>query len=168
MDLVADVLQQANVKKLKLATLKLTGTESKTETKSVSTEFRRATAAHKLKYSQSVAKLEFAKDQSRVPGYESSSAEIPPPTRDAQKAAAMRGLETVLATKMVEAMMPKDQDELYGEGTAGEIWRGFHIETMGMALSSQGLFSSSKHEAAKISGDTVKRLQAKMIVPYAG
>lgn len=168
MDLVADVLQQANAKKLKLATLKLTGAESKTATKGASAEFGRATAALKPKFAPSVAKLDFTKDQSRVPGYASSDAEVSPPTREAQKAAAMRGLETVLATKMVEAMMPKDQDELYGEGTAGEIWRGFHIETMGKALASQRLFSTSAQETAGASADTGNLRRSKMIVPYAG
>jgi hypothetical protein len=168
MDLVADVLQQANAKKLKLATLKLTGAGGKTATKGASAEFEGATGALKPKFAQNVAKLEHTKDQSRVPGYASNDTELSPPTRETQKAAAMRGLETVLATKMVEAMMPKDQDELYGEGTAGEIWRGFHIETMGKALASQRLFSTSVQETAGSSADTGTLRRTKMIAPYAG
>lgn len=168
MDLVADVLQQADVNKLKRATLKLVGTEKKTIAKGPSVEFLRVSAAHKPKDTQAVAKHEFKKDQSRVPGYKLDSVEPSPSSRETQKAEAMRGLETILATKMVEAMMPKDQGELYGEGTAGEIWRGFHIETMGKALASQRLLSNSPNEIGNAGENTIRNVRTKKIMPFAG
>lgn len=168
MDLIADVLQQADITKVKLATLKLVGSQEKRIAKGHSADFQTIGAAHKPKDTQAVAKLEFRKDQSRVPGYQLDG-EIPSTSsRENKKAEAMRGLETILATKMVEAMMPKDQGDLYGEGTAGEIWRGFHVETMGKALASQGLLSSTATEVGKSSEGTFKNRRTKSIVPFAG
>lgn len=40
---------------------------------------------------------------------------------------AMQGLQSALLSTMVDAMVPKEQVSLYGEGTAGEIWRGFQV-----------------------------------------
>jgi hypothetical protein len=168
MDLVADVLQQADVKKLKLATRKLVGTEDRAIAKGPTTDFQAVSAVHNRKNAQSVARLEFKKDQSRVPVNGQDGPAPAAPSREAQKNEAMRGLETVLATKMVEAMMPKDQSELYGEGTAGEIWRGFHIDTMGKALASQRLFSTSGNEVVNATEDADGKGRPKPIVPFAG
>jgi hypothetical protein len=166
MDLVADVLRQADVTKLKLATSKLIGLKDFIPGKINNSEFRKISNHYANKDLSSVVAADFAKDQSRVPGNGSKISNTKP--ENISKKAAMRGLEDVLATKMVEAMMPKDQVKLYGDGTAGEIWRGFHIETMGKALASQGLFATAADRGGQTGLDTEKKLRTKMIVPFAG
>ncbi len=83
------------------------------------------------------------------------------------KQRAMLELETVLATKVVEAMMPKDQSRIYGDGTAGETWRGMHIEVMGKALATQGLFSTSRNDSASPANSSENEKPIR-IVPFAG
>ncbi len=168
MDLIADVLQQADVKKLRLATVKLLGSKVKLAAKMPSSDFRTLSATHDSKLLETVAKVEFKKDPSRLPGSGLESAGSLPPSREDQRKEAMRGLETVLATKMVEAMMPKDQNELYGEGTAGEIWRGFHIDSLGKALAGRQLLSTSADDVRNAGEDAGGNMRSKMIVPFAG
>lgn len=168
MDLVADVLQQANANKVKVATAKLAGSASMMAAKLPPTHSQRPVAALNFKHVQTVVSAEFKKDQARIAGENSGGVPSPSKPLDTQKKEAMRGLEAVLATKMVEAMMPDDQSGLYGEGTAGEIWRGFHIDTMGKAMASQGLFSSSANAVTGNSGGSRGTGRNKLIVPFAG
>jgi hypothetical protein len=79
----------------------------------------------------------------------------------------MRNLETLLATKVVEAMLPKDQSRLYGEGTSGEIWRGLHIETMGKALASKGMFANLTGDPMTLGSLVDEKRWAGTIVPFA-
>ena len=167
MDLVGDVLKQADAAKLSIATRKL---EQFSRTKKVvvsEKEFRVAMEPRKLKGMELQGLKVSGKDQSRVPSTDSES-EVAIETSGKRTDVAMRGLETVLATKMVESMMPKDQSRIYGDGAAGEIWRGMHIEVMGKALASQGLFSTSKdvQDDGKILDLGPKKI--KSVVPFAG
>jgi peptidoglycan hydrolase FlgJ len=167
MDIVADVLKQADAAKLKVATQNIERLAQGKTAKLSKQQFRLPT---KVVPSDQVAltkSKKMNKDQSRVSGSAEGETASVPENRQAAKNAAIRGLETVLATKMVEAMMPKDQSRIYGEGTAGEIWRGFHIDAMGKALSSQGLFSTSEDDATPddLTGQPFR--QRRTIVPFA-
>ncbi len=168
MDLIADVMMHADAAKLKTATQsleKLSRAKLKPKTEEV---FQTVNDAPKSSVSALRNESAFAKDQSRVHGIDGDDALLTGKTRDASRKEAMRGLETVLATKMVEGMMPKDQSRLYGEGTAGEIWRGLHIDAMGKALASQGLFSTSKNDTMTVDDVTPPTKKTKLIVPFAG
>jgi peptidoglycan hydrolase FlgJ len=149
LDLVADVLQQADVSNLKQATLKLNGAAKPTFAEIAQNS---APAIE--------GKAFLRKDQARLTVSEND----PKLAKILEgKHKVMRGLEAMLATKMVEAMMPRGQDELYGEGTAGEVWRGFHIEAMGQAIADQNMLNISKRPQ-----NEEQRSQAKTIKPFAG
>lgn len=100
--------------------------------------------------SPKLPKFAALKDQSRLP--ESESADDP------KVKAAMHKLEAMLAAKMVEAAMPKDQSHIYGEGVAGDVWRGLQIEAMGAAIADGGLLS--------VTGGASQARRP--IVPFAG
>ena len=166
MDIVADVLKQADAAKLKVATQNIERSAQGKTVKLSKQQFRLPTKVAPLEQVALTKSKNVNKDQSRVPGsVEGDSASVPE-SRQAAKIVAMRGLETVLATKMVEAMMPKDQSRIYGEGTAGEIWRGFQIEAMGKALAGQGLFSTSKDDATPKDLTNQPSRQRRTIVPF--
>jgi hypothetical protein len=46
----------------------------------------------------------------------------------------MVALEGTLMTKFVDEMLPKSSHALYGEGLAGDTWRGFEVDQLGSAL----------------------------------
>jgi len=48
-------------------------------------------------------------------------------------------------------MLPKDSEALYGEGTAGEIWKGMMAEQLGAALAKGGGIGI----AARMSGEGI-------------
>lgn len=168
MDLIADVLQQADVTKQKLAALRLTGASGKKATRNIAADFQKDTLQIDNKKGRSIAAAEFKKDQARLPGYALVGIGADSSSPNDPKAKAMRALETVLATKMIEGMMPKDQHELYGEGTAGDVWRGFHIEAMGKALADQRLFATSGDESTSRDQQHTRSGRARVIVPFAG
>ena len=167
MDIVADVLKQADAAKTKVAMQNIERLAQGKTAKLSKQQFRLPT---KVSPSDQVAlnkSIKVNKDQSRVSDSAEGAKALVPDSRQAAKNAAMRGLETVLATKMVEAMMPKDQSRIYGEGTAGEIWRGFHIDALGKALAGQGLFSTSNDDATPNDLTNQPFKQRRTIVPFA-
>ena len=168
MDIIADVMSKADPAKLQIATQQLENL-ARTKTNGQAGRKFQVTANSLAANEPTLRKVvKFLKDQSRIPGGEDGEFLSPSAKNQASKKAAMRGLETILATKMVESMMPKDQSRLYGEGTAGEIWRGFHIEAMGKALAEDGLFETMK-EAEKSSEPNEKALKkTRSILPFAG
>jgi peptidoglycan hydrolase FlgJ len=148
MDIVADVLRKADPAELQAATLRL-GRKGDATVKGTQS----ARAQTDASFSRSV---HLAKDQARLSGHVVKQADT-----------GMRGLENVLASKMVEAMLPEDQKSIYGDGTAGEVWRGFQIEMMGKALASQGLLSLASRTSAAHGHDLPNSSQFK-IRPFAG
>lgn len=48
---------------------------------------------------------------------------------------AYKGLEQLVLQRMVEAMLPKDAGELFGHGTAGDIWRSMLAEQLAAQIS---------------------------------
>ena len=168
MDLITDALMHADVAKLKVATRKIAGLAHKSSGELKGTSFQKVSETKKHANVFIAAAATIEKDHSRVPSFGDDQVASDSEPRVAAKKAAMRKLETVLATKMVEGMMPKDQSKLYGAGTAGEIWRGLHIEAMGKALASQGLFATSKNEVDGLDQRSVIPQRTKTIVPFAG
>lgn len=168
MDIVADVLKQADPAKLKIATRQIEEFARQRDCKICKDQFQLVSSFDEINRTAPLKNVHFRKDQSRVPGGTEDGLASQLETRDTARKAAMKGLETVLATKMIEGMMPKDQSRLYGEGTAGEIWRGLHIEAMGKALASQGLFATSKGESTSVDQLNEKSKKTKLIVPFAG
>jgi peptidoglycan hydrolase FlgJ len=79
---------------------------------------------------------------------------------------AMRELETVLAKNMVSAMMPKDQSRLYGEGMAGDVWRGFQLDVMGKAIADEGLLSG--RQGGRQDADSKPSRGAPVVTPFSG
>lgn len=168
MDLVGDVLKQADSAKLKVATEYLKGLSQDRKIAVAEKNFRKEIRPAALNRDELHGVRSSAKNQSRLSG-SGAAVDLAADTSGKRRTKeAMRGLETVLATKMVESMMPKDQSRIYGDGTAGEIWRGMHIEIMGKALASQGLFSTSDDKPAGSDLSPLRIKNTKMIVPFAG
>jgi hypothetical protein len=49
--------------------------------------------------------------------------------------APMISLESLMMSKLVDQMMPKDKDSIYGSGLAGDTWRGFAVNQMSDTIS---------------------------------
>jgi peptidoglycan hydrolase FlgJ len=168
MDLIADVMQQADILKLKTATLKLKGFADRKLATAPGEAFKKVNSMKSPSVIEHAKSAIMTKDQSRLSGTENTDLALKTQKLHTSKKAAMRGLEAVLATKMVESMMPKDQSDVYGKGTAGEIWRGFHIDQMGKALASKGLFGPPEAVVTANDGRFLQPSRAKAIVPFAG
>ena len=50
----------------------------------------------------------------------------------------LRKFETMVLQNFVKSMMPSESEQIYGEGTAGEMWRGMMADQLGDALSKGG------------------------------
>lgn len=59
--------------------------------------------------------------------------------------------EAMILQSFIGDMLPKDSEALYGEGTAGEIWKGMMAEQLGAALAKGGGIGI----AARMSGDGI-------------
>ena len=46
----------------------------------------------------------------------------------------LRKFETMVLQNFVKSMLPAESEEVYGKGTAGEIWRGMMADQLGEAL----------------------------------
>ena len=50
----------------------------------------------------------------------------------------LRKFETMVLQNFVKSMMPTESEEIYGKGTAGEMWRGMMADQLGEALGKGG------------------------------
>jgi flagellar protein FlgJ len=50
----------------------------------------------------------------------------------------LRKFESMVLQNFVKSMMPAESEELYGKGTAGEMWRGMMADQLGEALAKGG------------------------------
>ena len=50
----------------------------------------------------------------------------------------LRKFESMVLQNFVKSMLPTDSEEIYGKGTAGEIWRGMMAEQIGDVLAKGG------------------------------
>jgi hypothetical protein len=67
----------------------------------------------------------------------------------------MVALEGTLMTKFVDEMLPKSNHALYGEGLAGDTWRGFEVEQLGSALAkSDPLNFAPRPETIRLSANS--------------
>jgi Rod binding domain-containing protein len=66
----------------------------------------------------------------------------------------LRKFESMVLQNFVKSMMPTESEELYGKGTAGEMWRGMMADQLGEALAKGGGIGIAASLAGK-SGITV-------------
>ena len=66
----------------------------------------------------------------------------------------LRKFETMVLQNFVKSMMPTESEEIYGKGTAGEMWRGMMADQLGEVLSKGGGIGIAE-SLAKKSGVTV-------------
>ena len=74
--------------------------------------------------------------------------------------------EAMMLRNFVEEMMPKQTASLYGEGTAGEIWRSMQVDYMSQEMAKSGGIGiasllSSNHSASSdsVSSNSINRIQ---------
>ncbi|MBG1233171.1 hypothetical protein [Aestuariivirga litoralis] len=92
-----------------------------------------------------------------------------------RKADAMVALEGALMTKMVDSMMPKDENSVYGNGIAGETWRSFAVDQMGKTMAKGDLLNFNRKEASATPSQAVNLFgqgfgapNEMKITPFAG
>lgn len=61
----------------------------------------------------------------------------------------LRKFETMVLQNFVKSMMPTESEELYGKGTAGEMWRGMMADQLGEALAKGGGIGIAESLAGK-------------------
>jgi hypothetical protein len=61
-------------------------------------------------------------------------------TVDDKTRKAYQALESNLMANALQSMMPEGEGSLYGEGTAGDVWRGMMVDQMALAASQDNLF----------------------------
>lgn len=59
-------------------------------------------------------------------------------SQDDKKLESYQRFEAMMLQNFIGSMLPKDSEELYGEGTSGEIWKGMMAEQLGDALAKGG------------------------------
>ncbi len=61
----------------------------------------------------------------------------------------LRKFESMVLQNFVKSMMPTESEELYGKGTAGEMWRGMMADQLGEALAKGGGIGIAESLAGK-------------------
>jgi peptidoglycan hydrolase FlgJ len=67
-----------------------------------------------------------------------------------------RQFEAMILQKFIGSMLPQDSEELYGKGTAGEIWKGMMAEQLGAVLAKGGGIGIADRMLADRIGAVVK------------
>lgn len=67
-----------------------------------------------------------------------------------------RQFEAMILQKFIGSMLPQDSEELYGKGTAGEIWKGMMAEQLGAVLAKGGGIGIADRMLADRIGAAVK------------
>lgn len=67
-----------------------------------------------------------------------------------------RKFEAMILQKFIGSMLPQDSEELYGKGTAGEIWKGMMAEQLGAVLAKGGGIGIADRMLADRIGAVVK------------
>lgn len=60
------------------------------------------------------------------------------PTQKSKAKDAGQQFEAMYLRQMLEEWMPKDSESLFGDGTAGTVWRGMMVDTLATTLSKSG------------------------------
>lgn len=66
------------------------------------------------------------------------------PAQDSKAKDAGQQFEALYLRQMLEEMMPKDSATLFGEGTAGSVWRSMLADSMATTLSKTGTIGIAK------------------------
>ena len=61
----------------------------------------------------------------------------------------LRKFETMVLQNFVKSMMPAESEDIYGKGTAGEMWRGMMADQLGEALAKGGGIGIAESLAGK-------------------
>ena len=97
-------------------------------------------------------------------------AELDAPKSTVEKAAGKQNqqFEAMMLRSFVEDMMPKSTGGLYGEGTAGDIWRSMEVDYMSQEIAKSGgigiaeiLNKGSKNEGVANSSNSLNRIDPK-------
>jgi peptidoglycan hydrolase FlgJ len=59
-------------------------------------------------------------------------------TRDSKTPETYRKFEAMVLQNFIQSMLPSDSSEIYGEGTAGNVWKGMMAEQLGNAIAKGG------------------------------
>lgn len=70
------------------------------------------------------------------------------PEASSKEAEAYTQFEAVLLQNMVEGMMPKDSDAMFGSGTAGNMWKSMLAEKIAEQIARSGTLGIAKQIAA--------------------
>jgi Rod binding domain-containing protein len=85
------------------------------------------------------------------------------------RAKANQQFEAVMLRSMVEDMLPKDSSAIYGEGTAGNIWRSMQADFISQELSKAGGVGIAKmlNKSQDRIGNAVDAASLNQILPRA-
>lgn len=85
---------------------------------------------------------------------------------DQPKVEAMKKLEGALLTAVVDQIMPKDSDTLYGEGTSGEVARQFQVDGLADAVAEAEPLGLAKQFYGQEPGSQLESLSRDQQWPY--
>jgi hypothetical protein len=152
-DLIAGVLKAANAERRHLAELELKpGADSRelraSRFKAVAATVKSA-GSPDLRENDLIANVMAAASPQKQRATEMALAALssdqapdrgPEPTKPTDRQKTMQSFEKMLMTQVVDQMLPKPGEHaLYGDGTAGEVWRGFQAEQLADAVADRGI-----------------------------
>ena len=86
-------------------------------------------------------RLQAARERLRALGSEAPGA-VPmaasPHNRQPDQAAAYQKFDAMVLSQFVEAMLPKESENVYGGGLAGDMWKSMMAQQLGDSLAAQG------------------------------
>ncbi|MBW3097344.1 rod-binding protein [Pseudohoeflea coraliihabitans] len=68
---------------------------------------------------------------------------------------AYREFEAMVLGSFVQSMLPSDNEEVFGKGTAGEIWKGMMAEKIGQVMAEDGGVGIAERMASRAAGKVV-------------
>lgn len=71
--------------------------------------------------------------------------------------AAFQKFEAVILEQFVKHMLPEDTEVIFGEGTAGEIWKGMMAQQIGATISEAGGIGIANHMLGSFQGPNTDR-----------
>jgi Rod binding domain-containing protein len=122
-DLVLDVLRAADPNEVQAAQAKLKATRAAFAANSI--------AAAGTGFASTVDLLEGAESKSGVRSISTASKSVEMPEE-------YRKFEASILQNFVNSMMPKDSEEVYGKGSAGEFWQSMMSEQIAEQMSKTG------------------------------
>jgi hypothetical protein len=139
-DLISGVMQAADSRKLTNAHRKLAGAKLPVQTEKslfatlVSKLRQTSVPSSSLRANDLVERVLAAADPQKLKAASANLSDLPNTNVNTQSASLKRdpmiALEGMMMSKLVDQMMPKANDSIYGSGLAGDTWRGFAVNEM--------------------------------------